>query len=83
MYALKKITTIDGRKVEEVRVLGGMYRLEFHPEDALVAASVEYSDGANMPHVQIARTDEAYITTLEGTTVRFICRGRPKRNLPV
>ncbi|STE84257.1 Uncharacterised protein [Escherichia coli] len=32
MYALKKITvTEDGRQVEEVHVLGNMYRLEFYP----------------------------------------------------
>ncbi len=39
MYALKKITvTEDGRQVEEVHVLGDMYRLEFYPRDTHLVA---------------------------------------------
>ncbi len=34
MYALKKImVTEDGRQVEEVHVLGDMYRMEFYPRN--------------------------------------------------
>ncbi|AGH74044.1 hypothetical protein ACOGYQ_000180 [Edwardsiella piscicida] len=76
MYALKKITvTNDGRCVEEVHVLGSMYRLEFHPQDPKQAASVEYFRRGNTPNISIAKSDEAYITTLTGDTVRCICRG--------
>lgn len=46
MYALKKITvTKDGRQVEEVHVLGNMYRLEFYPRDTHLAAKIEYCLG--------------------------------------
>lgn len=46
MYALKKITvTKDGRQVEEVHVLGDMYRLEFYPRDTHLAAKIEYCRG--------------------------------------
>lgn len=76
MYALKKITvTNDGRHVEEMYVLGRMYRLEFHHQDPNLVASVEYCWRGNTPSISIAKSDEAYITTLAGDTVRCICRG--------
>jgi hypothetical protein len=79
MYALKKITiTPNGRHVEECFILGNMYRLEFHPDDPLLAATIEYSDGVSMPSLPIYRSDEAYITTLTGETVRRVCRGNQK-----
>lgn len=79
MYALKKITvTEDGRHVEEVHVLGDMYRLEFYPPDAHLAAKIEYCQDRNMPCIPVEKTDEAYITTLSGDTVRCICRGDSK-----
>ena len=79
MYALKKITvTNDGRHVEEVYVLGDMYRLEFHPQDPKLAASIEYCRGGSLPSISITRSDEAYIITLAGDTVRRICRGDVK-----
>ncbi|EHL8354511.1 hypothetical protein KE467_001500, partial [Escherichia coli] len=49
MYALKKITvTEDGRQVEEVHVLGNMYRLEFYPRNTHLAAQVEYCLDGNV-----------------------------------
>ncbi|ENU4538363.1 hypothetical protein ACFH3V_005031 [Escherichia coli] len=79
MYALKKITvTVDGRQVEEVMVLGDMYRLEFYPPDSPLAAKIEFSQGGNMPCIQVERTDEAYITTIAGDTVRAVSRGDAK-----
>lgn len=80
MYALKLITVRKGRQVEEMHTLGKMFRLEFHRDDALKAASVEYADGNDMPSIDILCTDEAYITTLEGKTVRCISRGRVDRS---
>lgn len=79
MYALKRMTvTVDGRQVEEVRVLGDMYRLEVYPPDSPIVAQIEYSHGANMPCIQVERTDKAYITTIAGDTVRAISRGDAK-----
>ncbi|EFO1495307.1 TPA: hypothetical protein ACF65L_000395 [Salmonella enterica] len=79
MYALKKITvTEDGRQVEEVHVLGNMYRLEFYPRNTHLAAQVEYCQDGNVPCISVEKTDEAYITTLVGDTVRCICRGDTK-----
>lgn len=82
MYALKKITvTSNGRQVEEVHVLGNWYRLEMKPEGVApeIIAHVERSDeNGNIPNISIHRTDEAYITTLTGETVRHICRGDHK-----
>ncbi|MDY3572329.1 hypothetical protein [Enterobacter hormaechei] len=76
MYALKRITvTVDGRHVEESRVLGNMYRLQFHPDNPTVAASIEYAEDDGIPTIEIYRADEAYITTINGDTVRSICRG--------
>ncbi|EFN7178230.1 hypothetical protein KV369_001994 [Escherichia coli] len=79
MYALKKITvTEDGRQVEEVHVLGNMYRLEFYPRNTHLAAQVEYCRDGNVPCISVEKTDEAYITMLAGDTVRCICRGDSK-----
>ncbi|EFA9346431.1 TPA: hypothetical protein JWK76_003908 [Escherichia coli] len=79
MYALKKITvTEDGRQVEEVHVLGDMYRLEFYPRDTHLAAKIEYCLGGDIPCIPVEKEDEAYITTLTGDTVRCICRGDSK-----
>ncbi|BDI41698.1 TPA: hypothetical protein ACGJUX_003736 [Escherichia coli] len=79
MYALKKITvTEDGRQVEEVHVLGDMYRLEFYPRDTHLAAKIEYCRDGNTPCIPVEKEDEVYITTLTGDTVRCICRGDSK-----
>ncbi len=79
MYALKKITvTKDGRQVEEVHVLGNMYRLEFYPRDTHLAAKIEYCLGGDIPCIPVEKEDEVYITTLTGDTVRCICRGDSK-----
>lgn len=78
MYALKIMTTTpDNRLVERVQVLGERYELEFYPKDAGedVSAYVHYFPGDGIPAEVIKKTDEAYITTLEGQTVRVICRG--------
>lgn len=79
MYALKKITvTPDGRQVEESFILGDMYRLEMHKDHLQLAASIEYQKGDSTPCITIDRSDEAYITTLTGDTVRHVCRGDHK-----
>ncbi|UMR99274.1 hypothetical protein [Escherichia coli] len=79
MYALKRITvTADGRQVEEVRVLGDMYRLEIYPPGSPLAAQIEYCQGGSIPCIQVERTDAAYITTIAGDTVRAISRGDAK-----
>ena len=76
MYALKKITvTEDGRHVEEVHVLGDMYRLEFYPRNTHLAAKIEYCRDGNIPCIPVEKEDEAYIITLNGDTARCICRG--------
>lgn len=75
----EKITvTKDGRQVEEVHVLGDMYRLEFYPRDTHLAAKIEYCRGGDIPCIPVEKEDEAYITTLNGDTVRCICRGDSK-----
>ncbi|MHA6305688.1 hypothetical protein ACX3SV_01045 [Hafnia paralvei] len=82
MYALKNITTTpDGRRVEMVQALGDNYTLELKPNDAApdVVARVHYNSGENRPCIEIVRSDEAYITTLTGDTVRGICRGEHKQ----
>ncbi|MBB9070482.1 hypothetical protein FSH80_023770 [Escherichia coli] len=79
MYALKKImVTEDGRQVEEVHVLGDMYRMEFYPRNTHLAAKIEYCRNGNISCLQVEKTDEAYITTLNGDTMRCICRGDSK-----
>lgn len=81
MYALKIITlTPDNRSVERVQVLGDRYELEFSPKDAGedIAAHVHYFSGDNIPVEVVKKTDEAYITTLNGDTVRVICRAHTK-----
>lgn len=79
MYALKKITvTTDGRQVEECHVLGNWYRLEQRPEGVSpeIIAQIEYADEkGGIPNISIHKTDEAYITLLNGETVRHVCRG--------
>ncbi|MEQ5350176.1 MULTISPECIES: hypothetical protein [Proteus] len=77
MYALKLITEREGRKVEEVHYLGEMYRLEFYPEPGNkdIVARVEHTKKDSIPSFDIKRTDQAYITTVTGDTVRVICRG--------
>ncbi|MDC9624068.1 hypothetical protein PSI22_21175, partial [Xenorhabdus sp. XENO-7] len=78
--ALKLITERNGRSVEESWILGNMYRLEFYPNDAAqlegVIARVEHSQNGNLINHDIKKTDQAYITTLTGDTVRTVCRGR-------
>ncbi|WP_340618845.1 hypothetical protein [Xenorhabdus entomophaga] len=77
MYALKLITVRNGRSVEESWILGDMYRLEFYPKDSPdVIARVEHSQNGNLINRDIKKTDQAYITTLTGDTVRTICRGQ-------
>lgn len=77
MYALKLITECNGRKVEEVHHLGGMYRLEIYPvsDNPDIAARLEHTTKEGIPSFDIKRTDHAYITTVTGDTVRVICRG--------
>lgn len=78
MYALKTIThPIAGNSAEIVQVLGERYRLEFFGKDCIegIAARISYYDGGNNPSIDISPDDEAYITTLDGKTVRRICRG--------
>ncbi len=78
MYALKHLkSTTDGRNVEESTILGDFYRLEFAPADAgeAIAARVEYSNGADVPCIEIRKNERAFITTLTGDTVRIISRG--------
>ncbi|MDE9537091.1 hypothetical protein [Xenorhabdus bovienii] len=78
MYALKLITERNGRSVEESWILGDMYRLEFFPKDVAegIIARVEHSQNGNLINHDIKKTDQAYITTLTGDTVRTVCRGR-------
>ncbi|MBD2798525.1 hypothetical protein ID856_18845 [Xenorhabdus sp. 18] len=78
MYALKLITERNGRQVEESWILGSMYRLEFHPKEVRddVIARVEYWQNSSLINLDIKKTDEAYITTLTGDTVRVACRGQ-------
>ena len=77
MYALKLMTEREGRKVEEVHCLGEMYWLEFYPEpeNKDIVARVEHTKKDSIPSFDIKRTDQAYITTVAGDTVRVICRG--------
>jgi len=78
MYALKTITvTPKGRQVELVRALGDWYSLEFKPSEieSDVVARIEYSCGTSTPCIEIHKSDEAYITTMKGETVRHVCRG--------
>lgn len=76
MYALKLITVRNGRQVEEVHVLGNMYRLEMLKDHADLAARVEHvNEKGDTPNFDIVKSDEAYITTLTGETIRHICRG--------
>ncbi|MEB8638642.1 hypothetical protein P2G74_01470 [Cronobacter muytjensii] len=78
MYALKTITVApDGRQLEVVRVLGNWYALEqFAPnQKGDLAARIEYLSDGNIHSVDIQRSDEGYITTLNGDTVRHVCRG--------
>ncbi len=82
MYALKKITVMeDGRQVEEVHVLGICIAMEFYPRNTHPAAQVEYCLDGNVPCISVEKTDEAYITTLAGDTVRCICRGDSKAGM--
>lgn len=79
MYALKLLTvTPDGRQVEESHALGDMYRLEMYPQGVSknIVAYVEHAgrDGST-PAFTICRSDSAYITLLNGDTVRHVCRG--------
>ncbi|PHM60557.1 hypothetical protein Xsto_03894 [Xenorhabdus stockiae] len=78
MYALKLITEKNGRSVEESWILGDMYRLEFYPKDVAegVIACVEHTQNGNLINHEIKKTDQAYITTLTGDTVRTVCRGQ-------
>lgn len=82
MYALKKITvTTDGRQVEECHVLGNWYRLDQRPSGVSpdVIARIEHADEkGGIPNISIHKTDEAYITLLNGETVRHVCRGDAK-----
>ena len=78
MYALKLITvTPDGRQVEEMHALGNMYRLELmRDHTSTLAARIEdVNEKGDTPSFDIDKSDEAYITTLTGETVRHICRG--------
>ena len=79
MYSLKLITERNGRKVEEVHHIGSMYRLEFYPvsENPDIAARLEYTAKEAVPSFDIKRTEQAYITTVTGDTVRVISRGLP------
>ncbi|MDX7993058.1 hypothetical protein [Xenorhabdus littoralis] len=78
MYALKLITERNGCSVEESWILGDMYRLEFYPKDVAegVIARIENSQNGNLIYHDIKKTDQAYITTLTGDTVRVVCRGQ-------
>ncbi|PHM55120.1 hypothetical protein [Xenorhabdus sp. KK7.4] len=78
MYALKLITERNSRKVEESWILGDMYRLEFNPKEVPehVIARIEHGQNGNLINFDIKNTDQAYITTLTGDTIRVICRGR-------
>ncbi len=78
MYALKLITEKNGRSVEESWILGDMYRLEFYPKGVAggVIARVEHTQNGNLINHEIKKTDQAYITTLTGDTVRTVCRGQ-------
>ncbi|CDH25080.1 hypothetical protein [Xenorhabdus bovienii] len=78
MYALKLITERNGRSIEESWILGDMYRLEFYPKDVAegVIARVEYAQNNILINHDIKKTDQAYITTLAGDTVRTVCRGQ-------
>ncbi|WP_244570677.1 hypothetical protein, partial [Escherichia coli] len=56
-------------------VLGNMYRLGYYPRNTDLAAQVEYFRDGNIQCLQVEKTDEAYITTLNGDTAHCICRG--------
>ncbi|NTZ40003.1 hypothetical protein EXW94_20330 [Enterobacter sp. JMULE2] len=81
MYALKKITVSpDGRHIEEVTVIGDYYQLEFVPASPAsdVVARIHFSNGNRLGAESIIVSDEAYITTIAGKTVRQICPGNFK-----
>ncbi|BDI36402.1 hypothetical protein EC12741_2327 [Escherichia coli 1.2741] len=48
---------------------GDMYRMEFYPRNTHLAAKIEYCRNGNISCLQVEKTDEAYITTLNGDTM--------------
>ena len=80
MYALKTIgKNTEGKIVESVKAMGEWYNLELeepsvveeNPHNVVARVSSERGD------VIIVSSQDAYITTLDGTTVRVI-RNRGK-----
>lgn len=72
MYALK---TINGN-VERSVVLGASYSLQFEPQDGQVRSNkLAIVTGDDESHgYEISHDTEAFITTVEGKTVRVVNR---------
>ncbi|MFJ2973458.1 hypothetical protein ACIPDS_02100 [Kluyvera sp. NPDC087067] len=81
MYALKTIgKNPEGKLVENVRVLGKWYNLEFEESQPLgdntpiesPVARISYADGGETMTAVVNDNQDAYITTLQGDTVRVV-----------
>lgn len=83
MYALKTIgKNPEGNLVETSTVLGDWYTLEFTNQDktandaeeavAVSVAKINYAKNNDLVFLDVLLNQDAYVTTLEGTTVRVI-----------